>query len=75
MTSPSGALASPYSSASVRPVIGQATAVDMPAFDQRADHDGGAADVVDVLGGIFAARPQIADQRRARKDLADIVDA
>ncbi len=47
----------------------------MAAFDQRADHHGGAADVVDVLGGVFAAGAQIADQRRAREHLADIVHA
>ena len=52
----------------------QARAVDVPALDQRADDDGGAADVVDILGGIFAARAQIADQRRAREHLADIVE-
>ena len=74
MISPSGAFASPYSSAIVRPGDRQATAVDVAAFDQRADDDGGAADVVDVLGRIFSARTQIADQGRARKHLADIVD-
>ena len=46
----------------------------MPALDQRADHHGGPADVVDVLCGILAARPQISDQRRTRKHLADVVD-
>ena len=46
----------------------------MAAFDQRADNHGGATDVVDILGGIFAAGTQIADQRRARKDFTDIVD-
>ena len=46
----------------------------MAAFDQRADDDGGTADVVDILGGVFATGAQITDQRRARKNLADVVD-
>ncbi len=74
MTSPSGALALAIFLRDRPAGDGQATTVDMTAFDQRADHHGGAADVVDVLGGVFAARTQIADQGRAREHLADIVD-
>ena len=46
----------------------------MAAFDQRADHHGGATDVVDVFCRVFAARAQIADQGRTRKHLTDIVE-
>src|SRR4029079_1262893 len=34
----------------------QAEAVDVTAFDQRADNDGSAADVINILRGVFPAR-------------------
>jgi len=44
------------------------------ALNQLADHDGGTADIVDVLRCIFAAGPQISDQRRPGKNLPDIIN-
>ena len=52
----------------------QAGAVDMTALNQRANDDRRATNVVDILGCVRPTRAKIADQGRARKDLADIVD-
>src|SRR5262245_48431592 len=45
----------------------------MAALDQRAQNDRGAADLVHIPGRETAARSQIGDQRRPRKDMRDIV--
>lgn len=45
-----------------------------PAFDWRADDNGGTADIIDILGGVFPARPPDFDQRRAGKRFADVID-
>src|SRR2546423_11637383 len=48
--------------------------MNVTAFDKRADHNGGTADVVYVFGSVFSGGAEIANQRRARKYLPDIVD-
>ena len=52
----------------------QAVAVQVAAIEQRLQHRGDAADPVQVDGEVLAAGLQVADQRRAREDVGDVVE-
>ena len=45
----------------------------MTTLDQRPDHYGGTADIVNILSCVLATGAQISDQRCASEHLADVI--
>ena len=56
------------------PVTVSCRAVDVAALDQALGDQRDAAGLVEIGGGVAAARLEVADQRRAARDLVDVVD-